>query len=135
MEKLTKQKIKDFKKQSDNALVKYVCDYIISKWDNYDDKNDILLSVINLGCSSGIVGELVYYHDTLKFYEKFQYEIVSLLNECLDSCGCNSPVELFGKNWDKRDPLAIEDNNKNLLAWFGFEETIKNIANKFNIEW
>ena len=31
MEKLTKQKIKNFKKQSDNALTNFVCDYIINE--------------------------------------------------------------------------------------------------------
>ena len=130
--KLTKQKIKDFKKQSDNALTKYVCGYILNHTDG-ENVQKTIENILNYGCASGIVDELIYYSDTLKFYKKFQNEIVSILNECIDGCGC-SAAELFGDKWDKMDPLAVEEHNQNLLAWFGFEETIRNIAYKFGIE-
>ena len=95
MEKLTKQKIKDFKKQSNNALTKYVCTYIISHCGKGKNVSDFIKNILNCGCESGIVDELIYYCDTLKFYKKFQYEIVNLLNDLLYGCGCNTP-ELFG---------------------------------------
>ena len=133
MEKLTKQKIKDFKKQSENALVKYVCDYIVKHCEKGESVSDFIENILKYGCESGIVGELIYYSDTLKFYKKFQHEIVDLLNDLLHGCGC-STSELFGDKWDKEDPLAVEEHNKNLLAWFGFEETIRNIAHEFGIE-
>ena len=131
-QKLTKQKIKDFKKESDNALTKYVCGYIINNCEKGESVSEFIESILNCGCESGIVGELVYYCDTLKFYKKFQHEIVDLLNNLLCDCGC-STSELFGDKWNKEDPLACEEHNQNLLAWFGFEETIRNIASKFNI--
>lgn len=31
----------------------------------------------------------------------------------------------------KEDPLAQDDFNQNLLAWFGFEETLRNIGYNF----
>ena len=34
---------------------------------------------------------------------------------------------LFGDKYDKGDPLFLDYLNKNLLAWFGFEETSRNI--------
>ena len=115
MEKLTKQKIKDFKKQSDNALTKYVCGYIINHCEKGDNVSDFIENILNCGCASGIVGELIYYCDTLKFYKKFQHEIIDLLNNLLRDCGC-STSELFGDKWDNNDPLALEENNQNLLA-------------------
>ena len=115
MEKLTKQKIKDFKKQSDNALTKYVCGYIINHCEKGKSVSDFIENILNCGCASGIVGELIYYCDTLKFYKKFQHEIIDLLNNLLRDCGC-STSELFGDKWDKEDPLALEENNQNLLA-------------------
>ena len=133
--KLTLENIKKLRNETNKGLTVAVCDYVIKKWNEYENKNDIFLGVINYGCSSGIVANLVYYHDTLEFYEDLKNEINDLLVETLDACGCNSPAELFSKNWDDTDPLALECNNKNLLAWFGFEETTKNIANDFNIEW
>ena len=132
MEKLTKQKIKVFKKQSNNALTKYVCDYIINHCEKGSDVADTIENILKCGCESGIVGELIYYSDTLKFYKKFQHEIIDLLNNLLYSCDC-STSELFGDKWDKTDPLATEEQNQNLLAWFGFEETLRNIASNFNI--
>ena len=134
---LTKTNLSVFKSQSDNALTKYVCDYIISEWDDEheDDNKNILLDVINYGCDNGTVSGFVYCSDILKFFNDFKDEIYDLFVEVLDSCGCNSAVELFGKNWDYSDPLAFYDYNKQVLARFGFEETIKNIANEFDIEY
>ena len=133
--KLTIENIKKFRRKSNSGLTNYVCNYIIDKWDNYDDKENILLDVINLGCVSGIVTNLIYFKQTSAFYDFYKHEINNLLVETLDGCGCNSPADLFGKNWDDTDVLALEANNQNLLAWFSFEETMKNIANEFNIEW
>ena len=45
--------------------------------------------------------------------------------------GIYSLPELFGNNWDKEDPLGNSDFNMNLLAWFGFEETLRKIGYKF----
>ncbi len=80
------------------------------------------------GCQAGIVGSLIYYNDTTKFYEKYRKEINSLLAET------SEPTEtLFGNKWDKDDPLAFEDRNQNLLAWFGFEETVNRISESLEL--
>ena len=42
-----------------------------------------------------------------------------------------SPIDLFGNKWDKEDMLAIDIYNQNLLAWFGFEETLRRIGQNF----
>lgn len=39
--------------------------------------------------------------------------------------------ELFGKNFDDEDPLITDTYNQNMLAWFGFEETLRNIGYEF----
>jgi hypothetical protein len=80
------------------------------------------------GCQSGIVGQLIYYTDTTRFYRRYHAEIAGLLKEMMDGTGVGDLKELFGENWDAEDPLANEDLNQNLLAWFGFEETARNIA-------
>jgi hypothetical protein len=76
------------------------------------------------GCESGMVGSLIYYHDTVKFYDKHQAEIDAMLAEFCDGCG-TTPPGIFGDKWDNTDPLARDTCNKNLLAWFGFEETAR----------
>jgi hypothetical protein len=87
-----------------------------------EDSEDPKRSLEQYGCGSGVVGSLVYYTDTIKFYEDYRREISELLQNLIESTG--SPVhELFGDKWDSDDPLANECNNQNLLAWFAFEET------------
>ena len=137
VQKLTLENVEQLKSESYNALVKRVCDYIIDNWDESvdDDENkSILTDILENGCESGACSDLVYYNDTLKFYDDYEYEINELLNSLLNGCGYKTPAELFGDKWDKNDPLACGEYNKNLLAWFGFEETARNIARKFGIE-
>ena len=130
VQKLTLENVEKIKNESDNALSRYVCGYVIENWDNYEDKNDIFLSVMKWGCSSGIVRNLVYCEQTKRFYETYKHEI----NELLYKNGWNNLTDLFGGDWDVHDPLALEEDNQNLLAWFGFEETLTNIAYQFGIE-
>lgn len=85
------------------------------------------------GCQSGMVGHLIYYSDTLKFYKKHRKEINDLLMSFVQGTG-QQPAELFGDKWDNDDPLALDTLNQNLLAWFGFEETARHLADKNNIE-
>ena len=130
--KLTLENIKKIKNETNNKLTKIVCDYIVNEWDDeHEDNNkNIFLDIINYGCANGSVHWLTYSSDILKFYEDFKHEI----NELLYKCGYTDLSDLFGDKWDKWDPLAIEEHNQNLLAWFGFEETLTNIAIKFGIE-
>lgn len=129
--KLTKANINEIKKGTNNKLTKKVCNYIINKWSDYTDKKGIFTDVLDYGCVSGIVGELIYYSDTVAFYNKYKNEINKLLTEQMWSCGTSSPCELFGSKWDIEDPLANDTSNQNLLAWFGFEETLRNIGLNF----
>lgn len=86
------------------------------------DRQSALEDLLQYGCESGIVSELIYYSDTTAFFEQHCQEINALLEEMLVGTGYTSPAELFGSKWDSADPLALEPINQNLLAWFGFEE-------------
>ena len=132
MEKLelTLENVEKIKSETTNKLVNRVCRYIISNWEYYDDKKNIFLDIIHDGCKSGACRDLIYYGQTKRFYEEFKYEI----NELIYKCGYTDLSDLFGGDWDNHDPLALDEDNQNLLAWFGFEETITNIAIKFGIE-
>lgn len=129
--KLTLKSVKELKQECTNALAKYTWNYVISRWRDYDDKKHIFTDVLHHGCVSGIVGELVYYVDTVAFYEKYKDEINSLLYETMSETGLYSLSDIFGDKWDKEDPLGIDVHNQNLLVWFGFEETLRNIGYNF----
>lgn len=129
--KLTLQNIKELKKNSSSPLYKRVCNYVISEWSNYDDKTNIFKDVLHYGCQSGMVGFLIYYSDTVRFYKQYREEIDNLLYEEMEGCGFDSPTDLFGSKRDKEDPLGRDCYNQNLLAWFGFEETLRKLGYEF----
>ena len=129
--KLTLQNIKSLKRDTENKLTRHVCNYIILHWNDYDEKKYIFTDVLEHGCQSGVVGELIYYCDTVRFYKQYKNEITTLLYQTMQETGLYSPSDLFGDKWDKEDPLANDDFNQNLLAWFGFEETLREIGYNF----
>lgn len=129
--KLTLSNVKEIKRNSDSPLTKRVCNYVIGRWGDYNDKKYIFTDVLHNGCCSGVISELIYYYDTVRFYKQYRREINEMLYNIMNETGLYAPSELFGDKWDKEDPLAQDDFNQNLLAWFGFEETLRNIAYNF----
>lgn len=121
----TLNKLKKFNAE-ENELTEYVLDYLVNEYRN-DPDNYFIKDLQTSGCSSGMVSELISYCDTLNFYKKYQYNINELLSEILTDTGV-SMSGLFGEKFDTEDPLFLEQNNQNLLAWFGFEQTV-NIIN------
>lgn len=129
--KLTLSNVKEIKRNSNSPLTKRVCNYVIGRWGDYNDKKYIFTDVLHNGCCSGVVSELIYYYDTVRFYKQYRQEINEMLYNIMNETGLYAPSELFGDKWDKEDPLAQDDFNQNLLAWFGFEETLRNIGYNF----
>lgn len=129
--KLTLTNIRKIKSETDNKLTRYVCNYVINEWHDYDDKTNIFKDVLYHGCVSGVVGQLVWYSQTIPFYKKYRDEINELLKELMDGTGLYAMKDLFGDRWDNEDPLIIDTHNQNLLAWFGFEETLRNVGLEF----
>ena len=129
--KLTLSNVKEIKRSSNSPLTKRVCNYVIGRWGDYNDKKYIFTDVLHNGCCSGVVSELIYYYDTVRFYKHYRQEINEMLYNIMNETGLYAPSELFGDKWDKEDPLAQDICNQNLLAWFGFEETLRNIGYNF----
>lgn len=106
-----------------NDLNDSVLDYYIDrKYSNPDELIRELEDLQRYGCVSGMITDLIYYNDTNKFYDNYKDDINELLGDLLDGSGL-SIQEFFGKNFDNDDPLILNFSNKNLLAWFGFEES------------
>ena len=127
--KLTKTNVRKYAANTDSGLEKDVCKYILNEWDNYENKKDIFSDVLNHGCSTGIVGHLIYYSDILKYLAKHGKEI----NDLMSGYAC-SPKEIFGEKWNDDDPLAREYHNSSLIAWFGFEEAMYRVSGDFEID-
>lgn len=125
-----KNQLLTIKEETSNKLTLRVIDSLLDQ----EDIKGYIEDLMQHGCISGMVGELIYYHDTVKFYEEFKTEIKAMLKEAMDESGLKSPQELFGDKWDDEDYFAEEDLNQNLLAWFGYEETVRNIAYQLEMD-
>lgn len=113
-----------------NELNDCVLDYYIDrKYSNPDELIRDMEDLQRYGCVSGMITDLIYYDDTNKFYDNYKDDINELLSNLLDGSGL-SIQEFFGKNFDNDDPLILNFSNKNLLAWFGFEESSYRIYEK-----
>ena len=116
-------------------------EYAVKKWVNslapdYDDGYEgAFKDLFYGGCESGMVSDLIYYSDTVKFYKKHRREIHELLRETMEGTGAKSPADLFGDKWERDDPMADDTNNQNLLAWFGFEEAARILASKAGFDY
>ena len=129
----TKKLLDQFSKES--KLKKDVITILKSKAKDYsNDYKSLLKDILYNGLQSGIIPQLVYYSDTLKWYNKHKEEIIDLLKYQMEQFGVYSPAELFGRKWEGFDPFIKETNNKNLLAWFSFEETAREIANNLGYD-
>ena len=104
-------------------------EHAVNDWyqENVEEEyTECLADLAQHGCQSGMVPELIYYTDTTAFYLKHQREIDAMISEYASS-GLGSPED-FLRDWDTEDPFARETTNQNILAWFGFEETARNLA-------
>ena len=84
----------------------------------------VIEEVLEHGCVSGIVGNLIYYHQTEEFFDRHKNAINELAHELSE--------EIYG------NPFEIYHNlnggcSKNNMAWFGFEEMTRIIASEMEI--
>jgi len=128
---LTKaQEIKRLNQLAKTPLEKRIVSILKYKLQDYDNLKSLIKDVLNSGLQSGIISDLVYYNDTLAFYKRYKKEIDTLLKDIMNETGSNSPADVFGNKWDKEDFFIQDTNNRNLLAWFGFEEKTRELADK-----
>jgi uncharacterized Zn finger protein (UPF0148 family) len=98
-----------------NALKDYVIDYILDDYKSDEDIKTFFGDLFSYGCASGMIGSLIYYSDTHKFYDEYYDEIEELREEYESEIG---------------EPLKVEGDLKNFYAWFGFQETAWRLANE-----
>ena len=76
--------------------------------------------VLEHGCVSGCVPDLIYYKDTCAFYEKYQEEIWDKLENTRVDMGLDSILHLVASF---NGHVGSDDQFRNLLAWWAVEET------------
>ena len=128
---MTIQELDNYKSPTD--LEKEVIEIIQDEAGDYENLETYMIDLEKAGCVSGMVGALIYYPDTQRFASSHAKEINELLHHMLSDFGLDTPFELFGEKWDQEDNLCLSATNQNLIAWFAFEETARNIACSFDL--
>lgn len=75
--------------------------------------------VLQYGCQSGTVSELIYYKDTHEWFDEYYSEIMGLVHELEESLG---------------EKVHHDGDMKNWYAWLSFEETTRNLMDRRLIE-
>lgn len=83
-----------------------------------DDIKNFFSDFLNYGGQSGMVGKLIYYCDTHKFYDTHYYEVEELREELEMSFG---------------ECLQAKGDLKNWFAWMAFEETARTVAEELEL--
>lgn len=117
MEELNiKKSLRDLKQNTESILKKAVITDILSQGDN-EEIESYIKDLLEYGCVSGIVSDLIYYNDTDRFFTLHHNEILELLEQAKES-----------------GEMPIIEMNSNNLSWFAYEEITRQLVNELKLE-
>ena len=99
----------------ESELKDNVIDIILNHIDDYENPITFLEEVLQYGCISGMVGELIYYNETKCFFIKHMEEIFDIYNEIKDNLSSE---------------FEVDANN---LSWLAFEHVVNEIYNEVTL--
>ena len=88
-----------------------------------------IVEVVEHGCQSGVVSSLIYYTDTVAFYDKHENEIWDLACDEADNLFSGNVFSYLAQLNGAAD-ITGRSTFKNLMAWWAVEETCKNIISE-----
>ena len=106
--------------KEDNLKLRILDD--LEELEDFEQAEQYLNDVVNHGGISGCIDGLIYYEDTVEFYNDFEEEIENLLEDFQENCGYKNRFEAIS-NLNGADSVGNIKQEKNLLAWMGYEET------------
>lgn len=102
-------------------LERHVAAWVIRQAEDYKDTGcaGVFKDLFYGGCSSGIVGHLVYSRDCLSFARRYLAEILSIMAEDSEEFGESPAPRKDSPGW-----------SPDWLAWYGFERTAQRLADR-----
>lgn len=97
--------------------------------EDYNTKEEAigyLKDVCSYGGVSGTISGLIYYKDTIAFYDENEDEIEQILEDYRENCGYKNRMEAIA-NLSGSDNIGNIDQEKNLLSWMAYEEVARRI--------
>jgi hypothetical protein len=94
---------------------------ILNHADNDTELKTWLEDLLKGGCKSGMVSELIYYDDTVKFFDDNEDDIIDLCTELTEEQGHTNLLS-FLASLNGASNVGDFRQLKNLLSWLAFEE-------------
>lgn len=114
-----------------NPLYERVISEIVDDSENYDgtklERIKLRLDDISHGLVTGIVSSLVYYSDTVAFFDKYYDDIYDYI-DYLSDAGLE-PLEAIKNSETETEILMGTDSVKNRIAWMVYEEIAYEFGN------
>lgn len=107
-----------------------VINYLLNNSNDSEDIQILLEDINNYGCESGVVNHLIYYTDTVAYFEEHEYEIQEMINNTYSIDLYSMGVEEFDKLMDILNLDSFEDRLNNIET---HEEALKRVADDNNI--
>ena len=127
MKKFTKKALMELKKDKDfnNKVEKRVINDLLSTKLSTTELKDYIIDITKYGCISGIVSSLIYYSDTVRFFNNYRQEILTMLTDP------DKNVYFDDTYWIDHTKYSVPE--KNSLTWFAYENTVYRIAEYFSL--
>ena len=90
-----------------------------------EELKDHIKDILQYGCISGTVNDMIYYNDTIKFFNCYRKEILSMLQDPDKNIYSEYTYLLSYKKYSVSE--------KNSLSWFAYDNTVIRIAFYFNL--
>ena len=125
--KFTKKALNELKKvnQFNTKLEKRVINDLLNTGLSTEELKDRIKDIVQCGCISGIVPSLIYYSDTIKFFNCYRKEILSMLQD--------PDKNIYSEYTYLLDQKKYSVSEKNDLSWFAYDNTVIRIAFYFNL--
>ena len=125
--KFTKKALNELKrsKEFNSRVEKKVINDLINTGLTTEELKDHIKDIVQCGCISGIVLSLIYYSDTIKFFNCYRKEILSMLQD--------PDKNIYSEYTYLLDHKKYSVSEKNDLSWFAYDNTVIRIAFYFNL--
>ena len=127
MKKFTKKALRELKKNKDfsSRVEKKVINDLINTGLTTEELKDHIEDIVQCGCISGIVPSLIYYSDTIKFFNCYRKEILDMLQD--------QNKNIYSEYTYLLNHKKYSISQKNDLSWFAYDNTVIRIAFYFNL--
>ncbi|UUV46134.1 hypothetical protein [Bacillus phage vB_BanS-Thrax1] len=115
--------IQNIANDTKSELEKTVAEYLLDYTDSREDLESHIGDILHHGCVSGCVSDMTYFADTYKFFDEHYDEIQELAQEEKRMTGFDILSQIAER----------EQDLKNYMSWFAWETTVRNIADKIEL--